>query len=70
MTEANPKSLDELFAAEPDTLTDDDVQRMVVALREQRKDFKLKKQDKKIEKASVPMVESADALLDMLDLKL
>ena len=37
LTEAEPRSLDELYSADPLSLTDDDIDKMVADLREKRK---------------------------------
>lgn len=68
LAEANPRSLDELFAADPETLTDDDIHQMVVALRAKRSEFKVQKQDRKSAKAPLPLTASADDLLDLIGL--
>ena len=46
LTKVHSRSLNELFAAHPDTITDNDIDRMVAELRAQRAHFKTAKQTK------------------------
>lgn len=65
--EASPRSLDELFAAEPDTLTDEDIHRMVLELRDNRKTFVAEKAAK-VKGGNTPIVATGGELLDLLGL--
>ena len=62
----NPKSLESLFEAHPDDLTDEDIDRMVVELRAQRTHVKQAKQAK-IKSAPIP-VGSIDEILAQIGL--
>ena len=68
LTQANPRSLDDLFDADPESLTDADIDEMVQALRSQRAHFKQAKAQKAKGPAKIPSG-SVDELLDMLGLK-
>lgn len=67
LNEATPKSLDELFAAEPDTLTDEDIHQMVLVLRDNRKTFVAEKATK-VKGGNTPIVATGGELLDLLGL--
>lgn len=63
-----PRSLDDLFAAEPESLTDADIDIMVGHLRSERAHFKQAKAQKVKGPAKIPSG-SVDDLLGMLGLK-
>lgn len=67
LTEVNPRSLDELFASEPDTLTDGDIQQMVIHLRAERHQFKQTKAAKENRKTP-PAIGNGAELLSLLEL--
>jgi hypothetical protein len=67
LSEAKPRSLDDLFQADPDHLTDDDIARMVEELRLNRAHFKREKQ-LKVSKAVIP-TGTLDEMMEILDLK-
>lgn len=66
LTEANPRSIDELFAADPLSLTDTDVDRITAELRKKRIEWEAE-EDKK---NSAPKRKDAPSQLnlDQLDL--
>lgn len=66
LAQAKARSLDEIFAAEVDTLSDADIESMISALRANRAFFKQAKQAKP-KVAAIPHG-SVDELMDILDL--
>jgi len=68
LSQAKPKSLDDLFDADPESLTDSDIDEMVAHLRSERAHFKQAKAQKAKGPAKIPSG-SVDELLGMLGLK-
>lgn len=67
LTQVKARSLADLFEAHPDTLTDEDIDRMVKELRDQRQHFKLAKQTK-VKSAPIP-VGTVDDILSLIGLE-
>ena len=68
LSQAKPKSLDDLFEADPDSLSDSDIDEMVAHLRSERAHFKQAKAQKAKGPAKIPSG-TVDELLGMLGLK-
>lgn len=66
LTQVKARSLAELFEAHPDTLTDEDIDRMVKDLRENRQHFKMAKQAR-VKSAPIPEG-SVDDILSLIGL--
>lgn len=66
LTQVKARSLAELFEAHPDTLTDEDIDRMVKELRDNRQHFKMAKQAK-VKSAPIPEG-SVDDILSLIGL--
>ena len=70
LNEADPRSLDDLFASDPEELSDEDITRIVEHLQSKRAEFKMTKAEKSsAKKGQIPMADNVDDLLDILDLK-
>jgi hypothetical protein len=68
LREVDPKSLDYIFGANPDELSDEDITRLCQELRKLRSEFTQAKQAK-VKGAHVPVAQNVDELMDLLDLK-
>lgn len=66
LTQVKARSLADLFLAHPDTLTDEDIDRMVKELRENRQHFKMAKQAR-VKSAPIPEG-SVDDILSLIGL--
>ena len=67
LKQVRASSLADLFLAHPDTLTDEDIDRMVKELRENRQHFKMAKQAK-VKSAPIPEG-SVDDILSLIGLE-
>jgi hypothetical protein len=68
LSQPKPRSLDDLFEADPESLSDADIDEMVARLRAERSHFKLAKATKAKGPAKIP-TGTVDELLGMLGLK-
>lgn len=68
LAEAKKDSLDYLFSADPETLEDADIEKLVLDLRAKRTEFNQAKAEKSTKKA-IPIAENVDELMDLLDLR-